>query len=51
MRKLVISVYANDPIELQRVCNKNYPVEYVQQLSQALDVRLQMNLDDMDIPL
>lgn len=32
MRKLTISIYADDPVELQRVSRKDYPAEFVEAL-------------------
>ena len=41
MRKLIISMYADDPIALTRVCCQNYPITNVLTLSRNLDMKLQ----------
>jgi hypothetical protein len=51
MRKLVISLYADDPVPLKRIHSENYPTEFIEKLGVALSYRLESGVEDVDIPL
>ena len=51
MRKLVISVYADDPVPFKRISTEKYPLTFVDELSTAVDFSMGNEKDDYDIPI